>query len=116
MNVCERLSREHVSLADLDDTQDLRDMDDLAKVGQFTQAMLRGASVPPLYVIRQRGALTLIHGGEQISAANELGHIELDAFVFEVPNDAAADLVGSLAFDLAELLSDEWSSRMAMAA
>lgn len=109
MNVCERISRERVPVAELDDDEFLHAMDDRTKMLQFAGAMLRRAPVAPVFVIRQAGKLSLIQGSEQVAAADELGIDELDAIVFDALSDAEADHVGTVGFDLAELGHDVWA-------
>lgn len=102
MTASERLSCERVSLADLNDDEFLHDLDDRARMLQYVGAMLRGAYVPPVFLIRQAGKLDLIQGSEQIAAAEELGIDELNAVVFEALSDAEADEVGAVGFQIAE--------------
>lgn len=116
MTVCDRMSRERVSLAELDDDALSHEMDDRAKVRQFTRALQRGAAVPTLFVIRQNGELSLIHGLELTAAADALDIEELDAIVFDARDNAEADEVGTLAFDLAEGGIDMWGSLLPKAA
>ena len=115
MTVCERMSRERVALADLDDDHFAHEMDNGAKLRRFARAMRAGAAVPPLFVIRQGGKLTLIQGCEQTAAADKLGFEELDAVVFNAANDAEADEVGAVGFDLAECGCDVWSGLQLLA-
>jgi hypothetical protein len=97
-----RLSRERVALAALDDDDTLHEMDDGAKVRAFTRALRNGADVPALFVVRLRGELMLIHGSEQAAAAERLGFDALDAIVFHAANDAESDEIGTAGFALAE--------------
>src|ERR1700734_2638668 len=102
LNISERLTCERVSLNSLNDDDFMHDLDDRAMVLKYFSAMLRGAHVPPVLVIRQAGKLELIQGSEQIAAAEELGFDELDAVVFDALNDAEADEVGTASFQIAE--------------
>lgn len=109
MTVCERISRERVALADLDDIDELHALDSRTKVRRFTWAMQRGARVPPVFVIRFRGVLTLIQGSEQAAAAERVGLDELDAVVFDASSIAESDDVGAVGFHLAEHGYDIWT-------
>jgi hypothetical protein len=108
------MSRERVSLADLDDTEDLHRMDNRAKVRRFTNAIRRGASLPPVFAIRMDGELTLIQGSEQAAAAERLGVDGLDAIIFDALSAAECDEVGAVGFDLAECGCDVWSGLQLM--
>lgn len=115
MIASDRLSRERVSLATLDDDDILHDMDDRTKVRAFTRALRNGASVPALFVVRLRGELMLIHGSEQAAAAERLGLNEIDAIVFDAANDAESDEIGAVGFNMAECGCDVWSGLQLMA-
>ena len=108
MNVCERLSRESVSLDDLDDDEEFHATADRSRVRAFTRALRRGDALPPIFVTRQDGELTLIQGIEQVAAAERLGFEELDVVVFDALSDAESDEVGTLGFALAENGQDVW--------
>src|SRR5947209_3853217 len=88
MTVCERMNRERVSLADLDDTEELHVLDDREKVRRYRRALVKGAGVPPLFVIRHAGRLMMIQGSEQIAAAERAGVEALDAIVVHALNPA----------------------------
>jgi hypothetical protein len=102
MFASDRLSRERVSLAALDDDEILHDMDDRTKVRAFARALRSGAAVPPLFAIRLRGELMLIHGSEQAAAAERVGLSDFEAIVFHAANDAESDEIGAVGFALAE--------------
>ena len=108
MTMCQRMSRERVSLADLDDIEELHVMDDRTKVRAFARALRRGDGVPLGFAIRLGGVLSLIHGSEQVAAAERLGFEDLDVVVFDALSDAESDEVGTLGFALAENGQDVW--------
>ena len=114
MNVCERISRERVPVAELDDDEFLHALDSRAKVRRFTRAMRQGADVPPVFMIRLDGVLTLIQGSEQAAAADRVGAEELDAIVFDALDVAESDKVGAVGFELAECGCDVWSGLQLM--
>jgi hypothetical protein len=109
INLHNRLNRELIALADLDDDGLTHEVDDRAKVSAFTRALRSAAAVPPLFVIRQNGKLTLIQGCEQTAAADKLGIDALPAIVFDAHCNVEADCVGAVGFDLAESGCDIWA-------
>jgi len=107
--VTERLTRERVSVHDVADIEESHAMDDRAKVREYTRALRRGDSIPALFVIRLGDKLDLLHGSEQIAAAERLGIDELDAVVFDALDNAESDEVGTVGFYAAEAGVDVWS-------
>jgi hypothetical protein len=105
MTMCKRLRRERVCVAAISGAEE---PEGRAKLHGYMRAMKRGAPVPPVFLMRMGGELHLIHGAAQIAAADELGHVKVDAVVFE-PADIREECdAGAWGYDLAAAGEDIW--------
>jgi hypothetical protein len=86
------------------------------KVAAYERAMARGVEFPPVFVFAWDGEMLLDDGWHRCAAAALLERRSISAVVFNVTNNAEADALSELLFDLeAEGLGWQERTRLAVA-
>ena len=103
--MCERLRRERVHLAEIEDVDD---PEGRSGVHAYMRAMKHGRPVPPVFLMRMDGELHLIHGVDQVAAAEEMGLSKIGAVVFEPLSVQEENEVGCIGYDLGVAGDNIW--------
>src|ERR1700744_3116303 len=99
MTICKRLRRERVSLSEI---RGVDEPESWANVRACMEAMRRAPLAAPVFLMRVSGETHLIHGADQIAAAEAMQLRRINAVVFEPADVREENDVGAVGFDLAE--------------